>query len=35
VVVPVDEATASAIYAGTIEPAADPQLQAAIKALTE
>lgn len=35
VVVPVDEATASAIYAGTIEAAADPQLQAAIKALTE
>ena len=34
VVVPVDEATASAIYAGTIEPAADPQLQAAVKALT-
>lgn len=35
VVVPVDENTASAIYAGTIEPANDPQLQAAIKALTE
>ena len=35
VVVPVDEATASAIYAGTIEPAADPQLQAAIKALAD
>lgn len=34
VVVPVDENTASAIYAGTIEPAADPQLQAAVKALT-
>ena len=34
VVVPVDENTASAIYAGTIEPANDPQLQAAVKALT-
>lgn len=34
VVVPVDENTASAIYAGTIEAAADPQLQAAVKALT-
>lgn len=34
VVVPVDENTASAIYAGTIEAAADPQIQAAIKALT-
>ena len=33
VVVPVDENTASAIYAGTIEAAADPQIQAAIKAL--
>ena len=35
VVVPVDENTASAIYAGTIEAAADPQLQAAIKALAD
>ena len=34
VVVPVDENTASAIYAGTIEAAADPQIQAAVKALT-
>ena len=33
VVVPVDENTASAIYAGTIEAAADPQIQAAVKAL--
>lgn len=35
VVVPVDENTASAIYAGTIEAAADPQIQAAIKALAD
>ena len=31
--VPVDEQTAAAIYAGTLEPQEDPQLQAAIRAL--
>ncbi len=35
VVVSVDEKTAAAIYAGTIAPENDPQLQSAIKALTE
>jgi len=33
VVVPVDEQTAAAIYAGILEPEDDPQLQSAIKAL--
>ena len=32
--VPVDDATAAAIAAGTLEPQEDPQLQAAIQALT-
>lgn len=35
VVVPVDEKTAAAIYAGILDPAEDPQIQSAIKALTE
>ena len=33
VVVPVDQKTAEAIYAETLEPANDPQIQAAVKAL--
>ena len=33
VVVPVDQKTAEAIYAETLEPADDPQIQAAVKAL--
>lgn len=33
VVIPVEEDIASAIYYGTLEPSADPQIQAAIKAL--
>lgn len=33
VVVPVDEETASGIYYGVLDPAEDPQIQAAIKAL--
>lgn len=33
VMVPVDAETANAIYAGTLEPEADPQIQAAVKAL--
>jgi len=33
VVVPVDEETASSIYYGVLDPAEDPQIQAAIKAL--
>ena len=33
VVIPVEEDIASAIYYGTLEPGADPQIQAAIKAL--
>ncbi len=32
--VPVDEETASGIYYGTLTPAEDPQIQAAVKALT-
>ncbi len=32
--VPVDEETAAAIYAGVLEPQEDPQIQAAIQALT-
>ena len=35
VVVPVDDKTAAAIYAGTLDPEEDPQIQSAIKALTE
>jgi len=35
VVVPVDEATAAAIYAGTLDPAADPQIQKAIAVLNQ
>ena len=35
VVTPVDAETAAAIYAGILEPEDDPQLQSAIKALTE
>lgn len=35
VVVPVDKETAAAIYAGTIDPEQDPQLQSAIRALSE
>lgn len=35
VVTPVDAQTAAAIYAGILEPEDDPQLQSAIKALTE
>ena len=34
-VIPVNEATASGIYNGTLTDAEDPQLQAAISALTE
>ena len=33
VVVEVDAQTAAGIYAGTLEPEADPQLQAAVKVL--
>lgn len=35
VVVPVDEETAAAIYAGLLNPDQDPQIQAALKALKE
>jgi len=35
VMVPVDAETANAIYAGTLEPEVDPQIQAAVKALAE
>ncbi|MBO5891128.1 MAG: S41 family peptidase [Oscillospiraceae bacterium] len=35
VVVPVDTETAAAIYAGTIDPEEDPQVQSAIRALSE
>ncbi|MBQ2784915.1 MAG: PDZ domain-containing protein [Oscillospiraceae bacterium] len=35
VMVPVDAETANAIYAGTLVPEADPQIQAAVKALAE
>lgn len=35
VVVPVNQETAAAIYAGTLEPDQDPQIQAAVKALKE
>ena len=35
VYVPVDEATAAAIYAGTLDPMEDPQILAAIAALTK
>lgn len=35
VLVPVDDETFNAIYAGTLEPEKDPQIQAAIKALNE
>ncbi len=35
VMVPVDEQTAGGIYAGTLKPEEDPQIKAAIKALTE
>lgn len=31
--IPVDEETAAAIYAGTLDPAQDPQIQAAVEAL--
>ena len=34
IVIEVDEVTDAAIYAGTLEPANDPQIQAAVKALT-
>ena len=33
--VEVDEETAAKIYAGSLEPAEDPQIQAAVKALLE
>ena len=35
VVVPVDEKTASAIYAGTLDPMEDPQILRAIQTLSE
>jgi len=35
VMVPVDAETANAIYAGTLAPEVDPQIQAAVKALAE
>ncbi len=35
VVVPVDQDTSNAIYAGTLDPKKDPQVQAAVKALNE
>ena len=35
VVVPVDQETANAIYAQTLEPEKDPQIQAAVKKLLE
>ena len=35
VVISVDEETAQGIYAGTLEPGADPQIQAAVEALNK
>ena len=33
--IPVDEETAAAIYAGTLDPMEDPQIQAALEALNK